>query len=402
MARIKAFRAYRPREEYVRDMLILPYFTNTVQEDREIVKQKPYSFLKVERAETCLEMDVPYNDARVYEASKNNLEQMITEGILKKEEQDCLYLYQMETHDRIQTGIVSCVSIEDYRNGVVRRHELTKEEKEQDRVAHMRATQANTSPVFLIYQPKLEIKQLVNEWKKENDSLYHVETEDRVVHTVWKIDDASVIRKLEREFVEIDRLYIADGHHRIAASAKVKEELGSAFFLAGLFPADELKILEYDRVIHDLNGLSHSEFFRRLSRKFLIAECDEVTNPQDNYSFGMFYEKHWYHISLKQVYRTETTVVDQLNVSIFQKYILEEILDIHEIRKSTHVEYVGGVQHKKDLELRCGKNGIGFHLHPTRMEELLTVADQDQIMPPKSTWFEPKPRSGLFIYKTEK
>ena len=314
---------------------------------------------------------------------------------------------------RVQTGLVVCVSIDDYLKGKIKKHENTREDKEKDRMNHIDSTNANTGPVFLTYKAKDEIKQIVHSWTKEEKPVYDFTSEDGITHTCWVIDNESTIQQLIEFFAEMDYLYIADGHHRAAAATKVglkrrekmknysgKEEFN--YFLSVLFPHNELYIMDYNRVVADLFGNTEEEFFIKVSQKFKIEKYNEEGpyRPKAKHTFGMYLNNSWYELTAKPWTFDETDVVDSLDVSILQNNLLNPILGIEDPRTDQRIEFVGGIRGLEELEKRV-KAGmkVAFSLYPTSIEELMKVADAEKLMPPKSTWFEPKLRSGIFIHK---
>jgi len=314
---------------------------------------------------------------------------------------------------RAQTGLVVCVSIDDYLKGKIKKHENTREDKEKDRINHIDFTDANTGPVFLTYKARDEINQVVSKWTKEKEPVYNFTSEDEITHTCWVIHDKSTIQQLIESFTKIDCLYIADGHHRAAAGTKVglkrreqfkdytgKEEFN--YFLSVLFPHDELYIMDYNRVVADLAGNSEEEFIRKISEKFDIEEYngEGYYRPEARHAFGMYLDNCWYELTAKPGTFDEDDVVDSLDVSILQNNLLTPILKIEDPRTDQRIEFVGGIRGLEELEkrLKAGMK-VAFSLHPTSIEELMKVADAKRLMPPKSTWFEPKLRSGIFIHK---
>lgn len=410
---IKPFKALRPELRLVTKVASPPYDVLNSEEARQLVKNNPYSFLHVNKAEIDLDSSVDHYDQRVYEKASENLNKLIKGRVYLQDEEEKIYIYRQIMKGRAQTGLVVCVSIDDYLNGKIKKHENTREDKEKDRINHINFTNANTGPVFLTYKAKDEIKQIVNNWTKEEKPLYDFTSEDGITHTCWVIDDKSTIQQLIKSFAEIDYLYIADGHHRAAAATKVglkrreqlkdytgKEEFN--YFLSVLFPHDELHIMDYNRVVADLAGNSVEEFIRKISEKFTVEKYNGgvLYRPEARHTFGMYLDNCWYKLTAKPGTFDEDDAVDSLDVSILQNNLLTPILGIKNPRTDQRIEFVGGIRGLEELEKRV-KAGmkVAFSLHPTSIEELMKVADAEKLMPPKSTWFEPKLRSGIFIHK---
>ena len=410
---IKPFKAFRPQPELVTKVASPPYDVLNSEEARQLVKDNPYSFLHVNKAEIDLDSSVDHYDQRVYEKAKENLDRLIEEKMYLQDEQEKIYIYRQIMKGRTQTGLVVCASIDDYLKGKIKKHENTRADKEKDRINHIDFTDANTGPVFLTYKAKDEIKQIVSRWTKEKEPVYDFTSEDEITHTCWLIDDEQVIKRLVEVFAEIDYLYIADGHHRAVAATKVrlkrrgqlknytgKEEFNC--FLSVLFPHDELYIMDYNRVVADLFGNTEEEFFKKVSEKFEIEEYkgEGPYRPEAKHTFGMYLDNYWYKLTAKPSTFDEDDVVDSLDVSILQNNLLTPILGIKDLRTDQRIEFVGGIRGLEELEKRV-KAGmkVVFSLHPTSIEELMKVADAERLMPPKSTWFEPKLRSGIFIHK---
>jgi len=410
---IKPFKAFRPQPELVTKVASQPYDVLNSEEARQLVKDNPYSFLHVNKAEIDLDSSVDHYDQRVYEKASENLNKLIKERAYLQDEQEKIYIYRQIMKGRAQIGLVVCVSIDDYLEGKIKKHENTREDKEKDRMNHIDFTNANTGPVFLTYKAKNEIKQVVSRWTKEKEPVYDFISEDEITHTCWVIDDEQVIKRLIEAFAAIDYLYIADGHHRAAAATKVglkrreqlkdytgKEEFN--YFLSVLFPHDELYIMDYNRVVADLAGNSEEEFIRKISEKFTVEKCNEEVpyRPEARHTFGMYLDNCWYKLTAKPGTFDEDDVVDSLDVSILQNNLLTPILEIEDPRTDQRIEFVGGIRGLEELEKRV-KAGmkVAFSMYPTSIEELMKVADAKKLMPPKSTWFEPKLRSGIFIHK---
>ena len=410
---IKPFKALRPEPELVTRVASPPYDVLNSEEARQLVKDNTYSFLHVNKAEIDLDASVDHYDQKVYEKASENLNKLIKERVYLQDEQEKIYIYRQIMKGRAQTGLVACVSIDDYLKGKIKKHENTREDKEKDRINHIDFTDANTGPVFLTYKAKDEIKQIVNRWTKEENPVYDFTSEDGITHTCWVIDDKSTIQQLIESFAKIDYLYIADGHHRAAAATKVglkrreqfkdytgKEEFN--YFLSVLFPHDELYIMDYNRVVADLAGNSEEEFIQKISEKFTIEEYsgEGPYRPEARHTFGMYLDNCWYKLTAKPGTFDEDDAVDSLDVSILQNNLLTPILEIEDPRTDQRIEFTGGIRGLEELEKRVkAEMKVAFSLYPTSIEELMKVADAEKLMPPKSTWFEPKLRSGIFIHK---
>ncbi len=410
---IKPFKAFRPQPELVTKVASPPYDVLNSEEARQLVKDNPYSFLHVNKAEIDLDSSVDHYDQRVYAKASENLNKLIKEKVYLQDEQEKIYIYRQIMKGRAQIGLVVCVSIDDYLEGKIKKHENTREDKEKDRMNHIDFTNANTGPVFFTYKAKDEIKQIVNRWTKEENPVYDFTSEDGITHTCWVINDKSTIQQLVESFAGINYLYIADGHHRAAAGTKVglkrreqlknytgKEEFN--YFLSVLFPHDELYIMGYNRVVTDLAGSSEEEFIQKISEKFSIEKYKEEGSyrAEARHTFGMYLDNCWYKVTARPGTFDEDDVVDSLDVSILQNNLLTPILGIKDPRTDQRIEFIGGIRGLEELEKRV-KAGmkVAFSLYPTSIEELMKVADAEKLMPPKSTWFEPKLRSGIFIHK---
>jgi len=410
---IKPFKAFRPKPELVSKVASPPYDILNGQEARHLVKDNPYSFLHVNKAEIDLDFSLDHYDRRVYEKARENLDRLIENKVYLQDKQEKIYIYRQIMKGRVQTGLVVCVSIDDYLQGKIKKHENTREDKEKDRINHIDFTDANTGPVFITFKAKDKIKQMVNRWTKEENPVYDFISEDGITHTCWVIDDESTIQQLIESFAGIDYLYIADGHHRATAATKLglkrrqqlknysgKEEFN--YFLSVLFPHDELYIMDYNRVVADLAGNPKEEFIRKISEKFTIKECSEEgpCRPKARHTFGMYVSNCWYKLTAKAGTFKEDDVVESLDVSILQNNLLTPILGIEDPRTDQRIEFVGGIRGLEELEKRVNAGmKVAFSLYPTSIEELMKVGDAEKLMPPKSTWFEPKLRSGIFIHK---
>jgi uncharacterized protein (DUF1015 family) len=413
MAIIKTFRALRPQPELVHRVASLPYDVINREEAYQIAKNNPYSFLHVSKAEMDLDFTVNPYDEQVYKKAKDNLNRLVKEKVYLKEEKEIFYLYRQIREDRTQTGLVVCTSIDDYLKGIIKKHESTQADKEEDRMKHIESTEANTGPVFLVYKAKDEVNQIVNQWIEAKKPIYNFTSEHKITHLCWVIDDEKVIQQLINIFAKIDGFYIADGHHRAAAGVKVglrkREQLKDYsgkedfnYFLSVLFPHNELYIMDYNRVVKDLFGNSEEEFIQKVSRNFNIERKrgGERYTPTQKHVFGMYLNNIWYKLTARPKTFNKNDSLEKLDVSILQNNLLAPILGIKDPRLDQRIEFVGGIRGLKELERRVDKGmKVAFALFPTSIEELMAVADAGKIMPPKSTWFEPKLYCGIFIHQ---
>ena len=423
MAEVRPFRAWRPAQGLAERIAALPYDVVNGKEAREETRREPFSFLAVDRPETQFEeenMDV--TEDRVYERAGTLLRQWMKEGSLQQEAEPCYYIYELERQGRVQTGIAACVSVDDYLNGVIRRHENTRSDKEEDRTRHVRACEAQTGPVFLAYRAAKAVTTVTERCRREA-CLYDFASPDGISHRVWRIGRKEDIRAVHEAFEKVERLYIADGHHRCASAVRVAQECRRRcpdytgeepfnFILSVLFPDDQLTILEYNRVIRDLNGLTPQEFLRKIEEIFEITPEEGPYRPERKGRFGLYLQKKWYRLVRKpeigEQYGKAGTAGDslrkpdpvrELDVAVLQRMILEPVLGITDPRTDERIDFVGGIRGLKELERRCEQDcAAAFSLYPTSIGELFSVADAGLLMPPKSTWFEPTLRGGLFIH----
>lgn len=411
MAIIRPFKAMRPVPELAAKVAALPYDVMDSNEAREMVKDNPCSFLHVDKAEIDLEPGIDLYDQRVYEKARDNLNSLIDKGILQEDTRPSLYIYRQIMQGRSQTGLVACASIDDYLNNIIKKHEFTRKDKEQDRTRHVDYCNAQTGPIFLTYRARTEITQLINSWSTRTP-LYNIVSEDGVAHIIWIIDDNNTIQKLRKLFAQVDYLYIADGHHRCASAVNVgqmrrqqnpgftgNEEYN--YFLAVIFPDEDLHIMDYNRVVKDLNGFSSAEFLEKLKEQFEVTlhPGSEPYKPEEPHYFGMYLDDKWYQLKAREGSFNTHDPVASLDVSILQANVLDPLLNIKDPRTDKRIDFVGGIRGLKELEKRVHIDmKIAFSLYPTSIDELMTIADAGQTMPPKSTWFEPKLRSGFFIH----
>ncbi len=415
MAIVRAFKAIRPVKNLVEQVASLPYDVMNTQEAKQMAKGNKYSFLHVVRSEIDLPDDIDAYDKKVYEKAGENLQKFIADDIMKKDENPRYYIYRQLMDGRVQTGIVACTSIDEYISDKIKKHEFTRPQKEVDRINNFDYCDANTAPIFLTYRSRDSITKMVNEWIKFHKPEYNFISEDDITHIVWVIDDESVIARLQEEFEKVDALYIADGHHRSASSVKVglkrrenkpnydgNEEFN--YFMSVVFPDDDLFIMDYNRVVKDLNGNDEKTFLDKISEKFDVEvyNGDGAYRPVQKKTFGMYLNGSWYILKAKAEIVNDDDPVQRLDVSILQKNLLEPILGIEDPRTDSRIDFVGGIRGLSALEDRVNTDmKVAFSMYPTTMDDLLGIADAGEVMPPKSTWFEPKLRSGLFVHDLE-
>ena len=410
MAIVRAFKGIRPVEELASKIAALPYDVMNSEEAREMVKGDKYSFLHVDKPEVDLDPSIDVHDKRVYEKARENLDKKIEDKEYIQDEKSCLYIYRQVMNGRPQTGLVFCASIDDYINNVIKKHEFTRADKEQDRINHVDHCNANTGPIFLTYRENKTVSEIINNWVQKKP-VYDFVSEDGISHIVWVIDDESIVNEITTLFKGVENLYIADGHHRSASAVKVgikrreekpnytgEEEFN--YFLAVAFPDNDLMVMDYNRVVKDLNGLTVQELISKLQEKFVVSESKEAVKPAKKHTYGMFVENKWYLLEAKDGIFNPKDPIDSLDVAILQKNVLTSILGIEDVRTSDRIDFIGGIRGLKELEKRATSDmKIAFSMFPTEVSDIMSVADIGEVMPPKSTWFEPKLRSGLFIHK---
>ncbi len=412
MAVVKPFAAVRPKPEKVKEVSALPYDVMNREEAAEMAKDKPDSFLHVSRSEIDLEDHISSYDPKVYQKARENLMDMMGRGVLIKDREPKYYIYRQIMEGRAQTGIVARASIDDYINDVIKKHEHTRPEKEKDRINHFDVTNANTEPVFFAYRSQDQINEIIEEWTDKNDAAYDFVSDDQIRHQLWVVDRKGVVETLEKLFAKIPNLYIADGHHRTASATKVglsrredkpdyRGDEPFNYMMAVIFPHDELLIMDYNRVVKDLNGHSPKEFMERIEENFAVEELDpgKAYKPEKLHQFGMYLEDTWYKLQAKEGVVDDNDPIKRLDVSILQGNLLKPILGIENPRTDNRIDFVGGIRGLKELEKRVKKDmKVAFSMYPTPIEDLFAISDAGEVMPPKSTWFEPKLRSGLFVY----
>lgn len=409
MADIRPFQAYRPRKGLEAQIAALPYDVYNREEAVRAVQGKPLSFLNIDRAETQFDFSVDIYDDRVYQKAHDLLWDMIEKGEYVQEESAIYYLYELTMQGRVQTGIVACAGIDDYLNQVIKKHENTREDKELDRIRHVEACQAQTGPIFLAYRANPVISRIIQK-TKEKEPVYDFTTEDAITHRVWCIDSLNDIESISEAFSGIDHIYIADGHHRCASAVKAglrmrqektdftgKEEFN--YFLSVLFADEELMIMDYNRVVTDLNGHSEDELLREIQKIYDITGSSTICHkPEKKGQMSMFLDHTWYSMEVKPAYQSEHPV-NGLDVAILQNYVLKPFFNIRDPKTDKRIDFVGGIRGIGELERRVHTDcAVAFAMYPTSIHELFRVADAGLLMPPKSTWFEPKLRSGLFIH----
>lgn len=410
MAVIRPFQCVRPRKDVADRVAALPYDVYNRQEAKKEVEREPLSFLKIDRAETNFDDSVDTYAPEVYRKAKEILNEEIARGIYEKDDSEAYYIYELTMNGRAQTGLVACASVDDYVNNVIKKHENTREDKEIDRITHVDTCSAQTGPIFLAYRAQDAINKRV-EANKEKEPVYDFTAVDGVKHRVWKMSDPEDVEAIQEAFKNLNQIYIADGHHRAASAVKVglkrrkenpahtgKEEYN--FFLSVLFPHDQLMIMDYNRSVTDLNGLTVPEFLEKIKENFEVEKASGQVRPQEKGTFGMYLEDGWYVLKAKENLYEGKDAVGRLDVAVLQDYLLNPVLGIQDPRTDERIEFIGGIRGLSELEKKV-KEGmkVSFSMYPTSITELFDVADQNLLMPPKSTWFEPKLRSGLFIHQ---
>lgn len=411
MVTLKPFRALRPAPEYAARVAALPYDVMSSAEARQMTADNPLSFLHVDRAEIDLPPETDPYAPEVYARAAANLKRLENEGILRQDPSPCLYIYRQEMCGRQQTGLVACAAIDDYLENRIKKHEFTRAEKEEDRIRHVDTCNANTGPIFLTYPGRPTISAQIAGWQQTHPPVYDFTEPDGVGHTVWLLDDPAIIAALEEAFAAVPSLYIADGHHRAASAVRVGQRRRQQhpaytgaeefnFFLAVLFPAEELAIMDYNRVVMDLAGMTEAEFLARLAEVCEITPTAPQTPPQAPHQMSLCLPGGWYSLNIRPGLFDQNDPQERLDVAILQKLVLGPILGIADPRTDKRIDFVGGIRGLAELEARVRSGAAAaFAMYPTSLFDLMAIADLGQVMPPKSTWFEPKLRSGLFIHK---
>lgn len=409
MADVKPFKAIRPRKGLEDRIAALPYDVYNREEAKREVLREPLSFLRIDRAETQFSDDVDMYADCVYEKAHDLLWEMAECGDFVEEEQACYYIYELVMDGRAQTGIAACASVDDYLNQVIRKHENTRADKETDRIRHVDVCGAQTGPIFLAYRSLPEINEEVSKIRSEMP-LYDFSSPDGIVHRVWKIEEERAVKRIREAFAGVEHIYIADGHHRCASAVKVSQMRREAmpdytgeeefnYFLSVLFPDDQLMIMDYNRVVKDLNGLDEAEFLKQTEEAFKVEKMGtEPYRPERKGMFGMYLGDCWYRLTFREP--RETDPVAALDVAVLQEYLLGPVLGIEDPKTDRRIDFVGGIRGLGELERRVHTDcKAAFSIYPTSIQELFAVSDAGMLMPPKSTWFEPKLRSGLFIHR---
>ena len=406
MASVLPFQAVRPQPEYAAQVAALPYDVMTREEGQKAVEGKPLSFMHVEKSEIDVPDGTRPDDARIYETAKSNFLKMREEGILKQDDAPCYYVYRQQMGTRAQTGIVAVMSAAEYDAGKIKKHELTRKDKEEDRIRHVDCVNAQTGPVFISYLARPRMTAIVENIVSGKPE-YDFTAEDGVIHTAWVVTDATRIDEIKKEFAQVDALYIADGHHRAAAGSAIArkrhkpgQEQESDRVLAVFFPHNQLKVMDYNRAVKDLHGLTAEKFLEAISAKFTVTGNFIAKSPERLHDFGMYLGGKWYGLTIKEGVYDAKDPVACLDAAILQDHLLAPVLGIADPRTDDRIKFIGGIRGMAELEKLVDQDGfaVAFSLYATSMEQIMSVADAGAIMPPKSTWFEPKLRSGLFVH----
>lgn len=407
MAKISPFKALRPAAELAPKVASRPYDVLNSKEAKIEAQGNSYSFLHITKSEIDLPETVDIHSNEVYEKAKQNLDAFIQRNVLFRESKPCYYIYELVMNGRSQTGLVCGSSVDDYENDIIKKHEFTRPEKEQDRINHIKTTGAQTGNVFLAYRNVEAIDNLLSQWKKDRNAVYNFTADDNIQHTIWVINDSLSISQITSLFEEeVPYTYIADGHHRAASAAKVRTALGNKagdeanYFLTTLFPASQLHIMDYNRVVKDLNNLSAEAFLEKVGKDFDIEKTGETeVKPSNLHQFGLYLDKNWYSLTAKQGTFTDDPI-GVLDVTILQNNILDNILGIKDQRTDKRIDFIGGIRGLNELvkKVDSGEMAVAFSLYPVSIQQLFDIADSGNVMPPKSTWFEPKLRDGLLTH----
>jgi len=407
MAIIYPFKALRPQPQFAKQVASRPYDVLNSEEARKEARGNPISFLHVTKSEIDLPESTDVHSTTVYEKAKENLQAFIQRGVLFREEKPCYYIYELEMNGRSQTGLVCASSVDDYEENVIKKHEFTRPEREQDRINHIKTSGAQTGNVFLAYRNEEQLDHIIDEWKNAHNPVYDFVAEDGIVHRIWIISNTETIGEITKLFAKkIPQTYIADGHHRAASAAKVRKALGdnitegAEYFLTTLFPASQLQIMDYNRVVKDLNDLDEKEFVKKINKKFEVEKVDKAFSPQNLHEFGMYLPAQWFKLTAKEGTYNDEDPIGVLDVTILQDNLFDPILGIKDQRTDKRIDFVGGIRGLGELEKRVnnGEMAVAFSLHPVSIQQLFDIADSGNVMPPKSTWFEPKLRDGLLTH----
>ena len=406
MAKISPFKALRPAAELASKVASRPYDVLNSKEAKTDAQGNAFSFLHITKSEIDLPDLADIHSAEVYDKARQNLQAFIQRNVLFKESKPCYYIYELVMNGRTQTGLVCTSSVDDYENNIIKKHEFTRPEKELDRINHIKTTGAQTGNVFLAYRNVEAIDTLLAQWKNDRNPVYDFVADDGIRHSIWVINDSQTISQISSLFEEeVPNTYIADGHHRAASAAKVRAALGNHttteanFFLTTLFPASQLQIMDYNRIIKDLNGLSEKDFLKAVAEKFDLEESENEVKPSSLHTFGLYLQKKWYLLTAKGGTYTNDPI-GILDVSILQNNILDPILGIKDQRTDTRIDFVGGIRGLGELvsKVDSGDAAVAISLYPVSIQQLFDIADSGNVMPPKSTWFEPKLRDGLLTH----
>jgi uncharacterized protein (DUF1015 family) len=407
MAKISPFRALRPAAELAPRVASRPYDVLNSKEAKVEAQGNPYSFLHITKSEIDLPDSVDIHSSEVYEKAKQNLDAFIQRNVLFRESKPCYYIYELVMNGRSQTGLVCASSLDDYENDIIKKHEFTRPEKEEDRINHIKTTGAQTGNVFLAYRNVEAIDNLLSQWKRDRNAVYNFAADDSIQHTIWVINDSASISQITSLFEEeVPNTYIADGHHRAASAAKVRAALNGKvteeadYFLTTLFPASQLHIMDYNRVVKDLNNLTVQEFLDEVGKNFDIEKTGEnEVKPAALHQFGLYIDNNWYQLTAKEgTYSNDPIGV--LDVTILQNNVLDQILGIADPRTDKRIDFIGGIRGLNELvkKVDAGEMAAAFSLYPVSIQQLFDIADSGNVMPPKSTWFEPKLRDGLLTH----
>lgn len=406
MVTISPFKALRPEAQHAKNVASRPYDVLNSKEAKVEAQGNPYSFLHITKSEIDLPEDTDIHSQAVYDTAKENLDAFISRNVLFRESKPCYYIYQLIMNGAVQTGLVCGSSVDDYDNDLIKKHEFTRPEKENDRINHIKTTGAQTGNVFLAYRSVEEIDALIEKWKTDKNPVYDLIADDKVQHTVWIVNDNKVIDKISELFkTKVPATYIADGHHRAASAAKVRKSLGKKapagadIFLTTLFPSEQLRIMDYNRVVKDLNGFSNGDFLKKLEEKFTVEKTTQAVSPAQLHQFGLYLNKQWYSLTAKEG-TWSNDPIGILDVTILQDNVLDALLGIKDPRTDKRIDFVGGIRGLEELEKRVnsGEMAVAFSLYPVSIQQLFDIADSGNVMPPKSTWFEPKLRDGLLTH----
>jgi uncharacterized protein (DUF1015 family) len=407
MTRIAPFKALRPQAPFAKQVASRPYDVLNSKEAKLEAQGNPYSFLHITKSEIDLADEVDIHSTEVYEKAKQNLDAFVQREVLFQESKPCYYIYQLIMDGRSQTGLVCGSSVDDYENGLIKKHEFTRPEKEKDRIDHMRTIRAQTGNVFLAYKNVDAVDALINNWKENKSAIYDFVADDGIQHTIWVISDEETVGKVTELFATVvPCTYIADGHHRAASAAKVRAALGNEateeanFFLTTLFPSNQLAILDYNRLITDLNGHSVDSFLELLAKNFQVEKIGAAEHkPSVIHTFGLYIDGTWYKLTSKEGSYTNDPI-GILDISILQENVLDKLLGIKDQRTDKRIDFVGGIRGLGELVKRVdsGEMALAISLFPVSIQQLFDIADSGNVMPPKSTWFEPKLRDGLLTH----